>query len=299
MPPSGGDNDGGAASLTEDNASALLIADTLRAIATPPTAWNVDPLVVEPAACARRVAAALKYAFVPPADDKPMPPRPAEMDEWLMMTVNGTLAGLTYGALSQYLDEKQADAYLSRQNVSRGVAIAARDMAEANSRKLVRLYSRAISGGLSIGGFCAVFFGLEYALAIARGRCNDPVNTTLGGALTCAGMSSYLGVLGGGAFARGGAAVAGAATGAVVGWPVGHIRTVSHEWMASQQMAVRVVEEASHEERPASRLMASLEAQVKDADEMVAYMQAEKARQEKSWRRYLSWTWWTSSSSSA
>ena len=95
------------------------------------------------------------------------------------------------------------------------------------------------------------------------------------------------------------AAVAGAATGAVVGWPVGHIRTVSHEWMASQQMAVRAVEEASHEERPASRLMASLEAQVKDADEMVAYMQAEKARQEKSWRRYLSWTWWTSSSSSA
>ena len=251
-------------------------------------ALDEEPLLTEPAKCMQRLAGAVAYAMTRPEEGATVPERPKEVDEWIALSGNGVLIGVTYGALKQYLEEMRADAYLKA--AAEQTRTSAKDLAEANTRKLVRLYSRAIGGGASIGAFAAAFFGLEFVLATARARPGDPLNTALGGAIVCGGTAAALGIgAGAGAAGRVAAAAAASTAGAAVGWPTGHGRALVRDWK-------QALTQAELEERHAAaagsgdaveRVIASLEAQVADAEATLAAVRNAEEKAKPSWWRRL------------
>lgn len=107
------------------------------------------------------------------------PPLPAELAEWAQDTAVATGAGIVIGGFMQWRAEKALGPVQPPPDAPTK-ARAAKVMAEEQTRRLLRTLNGAVKGGIRFGGLAAVYYGMQLAGSIYRGR-HDFYNSVIGG----------------------------------------------------------------------------------------------------------------------
>lgn len=198
-----------------------------------------------------RLRAAASDAFRPLEDDEEPPPRPPEVEEWLVYTVHGMGVGMLVGWLRAEIQERRKPPDLIQSmelDPLDGVPEEKRAAKEARRQfmramhRFSRVSSATVRGGLVFGSLTAVYTGCRALSAFSRER-KDAWNDAVAGAVTGAtvGASAVRGV-----GTRAVASAGGLVTGGVFGYPIGSWRTYLEAMVAEE--ADCVGEERAREE---------------------------------------------------
>lgn len=115
---------------------------------------------------------------------------PAELAEWAQDTMLATAAGMVLGGGMQWREERAAGPVQAPPGAP-SKAHAAKAMAEEQTQRLLRIINSSIKSSLRFGSLAAVFYGVQLAGGIYRGR-HDFINSAAGGMAAGAVLGSSL-----------------------------------------------------------------------------------------------------------
>lgn len=177
-----------------------------------------------------RLSKATSEAFRTLEEGEEPPPRPQEVEEWMIDTVHGMGLGMLVGWLRAEIQERRRPPDLIQSmdlDPMDGVPEGKRAAKEArwqfmrSMHRFSRVSGATVRGGLVFGSLSAIYTGCRALSGFSRDH-QDAWNDAIAGATTGATVGAFA-VRGLGS--RAVASIGGLVTGGVIGYPIGSLRT--------------------------------------------------------------------------